>query len=152
MTKNAELPPVEEIEPVAQPAPEPEGLDLEELDDIADALQSGRWIDIKHPTKGTNTGARVKVAALNSERGKAAQRKVANERMARRERFTPIEVQEEESRSVTAALVLDWEGFRKAGEDIPCTTQNVAMILRKYDHIRNQIDHASAEERAFLKV
>lgn len=133
-------------------------MDISSFSGLAKSFDDGVEVEILHPVTGKATGLCVRVASYQSERVKAAQRRMANAALRDQKRnpkkTATVEEIEEKTTDIIVAAVLSWEGFEKDGKPLECTPENVRMVVENPDlwFIAEQIDKAADDQLAFMKA
>ncbi|WP_290497620.1 hypothetical protein [Hyphomonas sp. UBA4494] len=133
-------------------------MDISSFSGLAKSFDDGMEVEILHPVTGKPTGLSVRVASYQSERVKAAQRRMANAALRDQKRnpkkTATVEEIEEKTTDIIVAAVLSWEGFEKDGKPLECTPENVRMVVENPDlwFIAEQIDKAADDQLAFMKA
>lgn len=127
--------------------------DISKFDTGLAKQETGVPVEILDPN-GEPTGAKLFVASLDSDRVKAVLRENAN-KMAMEQRKNPrkaLKPEEVENRlyGVLVASVVSWEGVTEDGKPLPCTPENVDMLLRKFSWVAKQVDMASGDTALFF--
>jgi len=94
----------------------------------------------------------ITVVGAESDRYKAAKRAQSRRLMKRARSGGRITPEESEAEAVTlcAAAVVAWHGWEDAaGKDLPCTPENVRLVLA-YDHIFEQVQAGIMGHAAFF--
>lgn len=158
MTDKTEKPNTNIVETVSD-------FDLETLD-VTKFASAGVEIAIKHPVTGKPIGLYIGIMGKDSETYKEIVRERSNEAVkkaiaaeASGEPMQPPSYDEQQERELQllAALTTHWrqengkDTIRLAGEDIAYSMNNVMMIYRRFDFIRNQVDKSIADVSLFIK-
>lgn len=140
-------------------------LDLETLD-VTKFASAGVEIAIKHPVTGKPIGLYIGIMGKDSETYKEIVRERSNEAVkkavaaeASGEQMQPPSYDEQQERELDllAALTISWRQengkstVKFAGEELIFTANNVKMIYRRFDFIRNQVDKSIADVSLFIK-
>jgi hypothetical protein len=109
----------------------------------------GIWIDY-------GDGLKVKMRRLNCQKSKDVRRKLEKP-YAKQFRGTdmPDSIQEQLlNKQIAKAIVVDWEGVpnpESPAEMLPCTEDNVLMMMEKFADFRDDILAASMERSTFQR-
>lgn len=130
-------------------------MDLSQFDGLAQRFEQGRQVDISHPVTGEKTDLWVRIVSYQSERCKAAQKRMADKalRDAKRNPRKVATAQEIEDRTLdlVVAVVVDWNAERD-GKPLECTPENVRAVVSDPNlwFIAKQIDMEADDEQSFL--
>ena len=111
--------------------------------------EGGVWVDF-------GDGLKVKIRRLTSKHSRETRRKLEKPYAAQfRNRDMPDSLQEELlNKQVAKSVVIDWEGVvnpEKPEEKLPCTEDNVLMMVQKFPEFRDDILTAAMERTTFEK-
>lgn len=129
-------------------------MDLSELDLTAKA-DAGAEMRLNHPVTEepllTDDGKpiTIKVLGQDSREFRAAAAELA-ERMQNRKRLS-VAAAEAQSVELLARCVKGWTGIVWEGKALPCTPDNVRMVLRERKWVRDQIDAFVTDRAAFFR-
>lgn len=131
------------------------GFDLSSLDAAVAKQEDGIRVEIKHPATGEPLGMIFTVASYDSERVKAVARSLGNKVLVSQKRnprrTDTVEAMEDRTFAIAVAAVVGWEGVDLDGKALPCTPDNVRMVLERYPAIAEQVDAAASDRAAFFQ-
>jgi hypothetical protein len=139
------------------------------MTDLSTIKQTERTIDIVHPANGENIGLRITLVSLDDERMTKIRRSITDRRLhleARGKALKADEV-EENADNVIFTATIDWEwynptgkegdkGYRAdampdfKGEQPEFTRRNFFALIGEISWIKNQINEALGDTRAFF--
>lgn len=120
-------------------------------------LSDTTTIQILHPKTQIPTGITITLQSADSEAVRARIRVTTNQRIQQAQIAGKLvltaEQREEESNALLCAAVCSWEGMVLDDEPLPCTPDNVRMILCSpaYAWIRRQVDAAFGDQARFFE-
>jgi hypothetical protein len=114
-----------------------------------DLEESGMWVDY-------GDGLKVQVRRLNCTKSKDVRRKLEKPYAKQfRGQDIPDSIQEMLlNHQMAKAIVVNWEGVpdpEKDGDMLPCTEENVLMMVEKYPDFRDDILSAAMERATFQR-
>ena len=114
-----------------------------------DLEESGVWVDY-------GDGLRIQIRRINSKFSRDTRRKLEKPYSTQfRGREMPDSLQEELlNKQISQAIVVDWEGVpnpENEKEMLPCTPENVLMMVMKFNDFRDDILTAAMEKTTFQK-
>lgn len=129
-------------------------MDLADFRGMADPINEGLPFDPTHPVNGESLGTSWVVASYQSERYKSAELK-ARTSMMKASRTGKVRAEELDSKEVEllASLVVSWTGMTNRGVELPCTRENVMMVLSDPvigPHLRAQLDEFAKDTERFF--
>lgn len=104
--------------------------------------------------KGEETGVKVVVASLDSERVKNGQRK----RLAQMNQSDVasiskrVDATEKELINTLSDAIVSWEGMENEGKPFECTPENKLLALSSSPHFKEQIHVAAANRSLFMSA
>lgn len=131
--------------------PQADGFDFSSLEPMMDAQDKGVRVEITDPSTGKPACA-VVVAGPDTAKARGAERRALREMIADRPTGAEWGEAEEDEYSlrVLAYSVMSWDGVRWGGEELPCTTENVLRLLRRFPFIRKLCDRRASDRRNFM--
>lgn len=129
-------------------------MDLSELDLTAKA-DAGAEMRLHHPVSdeplSSDDGKPITIRVLgqDSREFRAAAAELA-ERMQGRKRLS-VAAAEAQSVELLARCVKAWSGIVWEGKPLPCTPENVRMVLRERKWVRDQVDAFVTDRAAFFR-
>jgi hypothetical protein len=125
--------------------------DLKQLDIVSKA-EEGSWCEIKHPVSGDVTGARLRLAGMDSKRYKDAQRRIAETRLNRKS-TGKINLEEIESEGLTVLVecTLEWDGMVLDGVPVPFERSAIRRIYEGFPTVREQAEQHIADRANYLR-
>jgi len=111
------------------------------------AEEEGQWVDF-------GDGIEVKLRRLNSEASREVRRKLEKPYEGQyRTRPMPDSLNEELLiKQLAQCIVVDWKGVENPDQDgqfLPCTPENVTMIVTRFKDFREDITTASMTQATF---
>lgn len=125
------------------------GFDLSNLTPKAEETEID-LLDIK----GEETGVKVTVASLDSERVKNGQRK----RLSKMNQADitsiskRVDATEKELLQTLADAIVSWDGLEQDGKSFDCTEENKLFLLQNSPHFKEQIHVAAANRSLFMSA
>jgi len=121
-------------------------MDVKDLDKLVAADEEGVTITIYQKTgapylAADGTESTMTVLGSESKKYKAAQRQVTDRIVKRRRATVNVDDLERNAVFLAASAVIDWHGWESGAKTLPCTPENVQMLLRVV-HIREQVEEA----------
>lgn len=130
--------------------------DIKDFQSVADPINDGLPFEPKHPVTGASLGAVWQVASYQSTKYKVAER-LARTKGMKSFRTGKVDAgdMDETEIDLLATLVLSWDGMLNGGKPLPCTPENVKMVLSDQVigvHLRKQLDEHADDTKAFFKA
>lgn len=121
--------------------------------------KDGEWLDVLHPTTGEilrdddGQAMRIQLLGKDSDEYRRAQRAATQRRLKSRSKKSMIDAETLEREAVEVLIVCtkDWEGVGDAGEDLPCTPENIRRVYSTYLWLREQVDEFVEDRGNFMK-
>lgn len=113
--------------------------------DISTIKAVEQRIDILHPGNDEKIGLAITLLPMDDPKVKGVINKLANHRLARKNKKVTVEESESQSVEICATAVTGWEwdgDLTFHGEKPECTPRNVAKVLQELPWIRRQVDEA----------
>lgn len=112
--------------------------------------EDGVWVDM-------GDGIKVKVRRLNSKHSQETRRKLEKPYAGQyRTRDMPASLQEELMvKQLAQSIIVDWEGVEDPQDDsktLPCTPENVMLIMTQFKDFREDCVTASMTQATFQDV
>lgn len=131
------------------------GIDIGASSNVATQEEQGTVIQINDPTDepvlyGDGKPVTIRVAGTYSARYRNAQAANRDKLIKRRAAFNGNTVSKQ-ALDVTAACVIEWDGFFSGGKPFPCTHENVVALLESCPWIRDQVESAMNDHALYFK-
>jgi hypothetical protein len=134
--------------------------DLSTLD-TNDAAEAGARMEVTHPTTGAplmngSTAIVLILAGQDSDRYRAADRKISNKRIATgrngQRLVLTAESIESDNLQRLVACTIGWEGVAWDGAEKDCTPENARALYERFPFMREQAETFIADRANFLKA
>lgn len=132
-------------------------MDLNSLN-LTEQGDAGYTMQVVHPIDKTDIpGMTVRVRGDKSATVQAFERKRLTELTKRekvlrgKQKDTDFTIEEMEELAIQSAVirVMSWTGFKENGEELACTPENLAYVMKKYSWLREQIKEAAEDLENF---
>lgn len=125
--------------------------------DLSTLKPSNRTIQIVHPATGEPIGLSVTLVALSDERLKKVKRRIQDDRLrldARGKHFKSDDVEENTYELLYNAMTgWEWHNDCNFKNEQPVFNKvNVEAVLKELPWVRDQIDEALGDEKAFFQT
>lgn len=125
--------------------------DLTKVQEVAAREDEGQWIEIKDETgqvyrDHSDQPVRMRVVGTYSARYRRAEESLTDRVIKRSRKAADFR---RDRIDLVAALVVEWNGFYKAGKPLDCTRENVAEVLDAAYWIRAQVEEAAEDHAGF---
>lgn len=112
-------------------------------------------INIAHPLTGEETGMKIRVVSLDSDKYHQISMKLQNENIkyARKNRGkTTAEKLSSDAIELLANVTVGWDNIKINGEDLPFSLENARKLYEDYAFIKEQVDEFIGDRRNFIKA
>lgn len=129
-------------------------MDLNKLD-LTKAANAGAWYTLKHPA--TNEALPMKIKVLGKDSDKFIQlsedfrRSSLDDLKANKTTEQRMASAAEYGDKLLVACTLEWQGIELDGKKLDCTPDNVKLVYKRFNWIKDQIDTAIADRANFIQ-
>lgn len=112
-------------------------------------------INIAHPLTGEETGMKIRVVSLDSDKYHQISMKLQNENIkyARKNRGkTTAEKLSSDAIELLANVTVGWDNIKINGKDLPFSLENARKLYEDYAFIKEQVDEFIGDRRNFIKA
>jgi imidazolonepropionase-like amidohydrolase len=131
-------------------------MDLSAFDGAKSAMESGLPMAVLHPATGKPTDAIISVACYDSERVLARAREIGNQKRIARQKNPKtadlVEADEDATRNLAIAAIVDWSGFEKDGKPLEFNAKNADWLLSEFKFIQSQVEQFGGDRSNFFTV
>lgn len=136
------------------------GFDLGAAPNVADLEEKGVAVQIRdihgepmmyRSEGGSEYPVQIVVAGSYSHRYRRAINAQTTRMLGRRAQKMTGELAQENRMEVISRCVISWSGFNSNGQPIPCTPENVKVVMERAPWIRDQVEAAMEDHEAFFK-
>lgn len=128
-------------------------MDLNKLD-LTKASNEGAWVDLKHPATAEKLPMKIKVIGKDSDKFIEMSEKYSRSNLDDLKSNKTFEQRLEKSKEYGDQLLINctlaWEGIELDGKKLDCTPENVKLVYKRFNWIREQVDTAIADRANFL--
>lgn len=128
-------------------------MDLSKLD-LTKSSNEGAWVELKHPTTEEKLPMKVKVIGKDSDKFIEMSEKYSRSNLDDLKANKTFEQRLEKSKEYADKLLinctLEWDGIELDGKKLDCTPENVKLVYKRFNWIREQVDAAIADRANFL--
>lgn len=128
-------------------------MDLNSLD-LTKNSNEGAWVDLKHPATAEKLPMKIKVIGKDSDKFIEMSEKYSRSSLDDLKTNKSFEQRLEKSKEYADSLLInctiDWQGIELDGKKLDFTPDNVKLIYKRFNWIREQVDAAIADRANFL--
>jgi len=128
-------------------------VDLNKLD-LTKSSNEGAWVDLKHPATAEKLPMKIKVIGKDSDKFIEMSEKYSRSSLDDLKTNKSFEQRLEKSKEYADSLLInctiDWQGIELDGKKLDFTPDNVKLIYKRFNWIREQVDAAIADRANFL--
>lgn len=129
-------------------------MDLNKLD-LTKAANAGAWYALKHPVTSEELPMKIKVLGKDSEKfiqlSEEFRRSSLDDLKANKTTEQRMASASEYGDKLLVACTLEWQGIELDGKKLDCTPENVKLVYKRFNWIKDQIDTAIADRANFIQ-
>lgn len=129
-------------------------MDLNKLD-LTKAANAGAWYTLKHPVTSEALPMKIKVLGKDSEKfiqlSEDFRRSSLDDLKANKTTEQRMASASEYGDKLLVACTLEWQGIELDGKKLDCTPENVKLVYKRFNWIKDQVDTAIADRANFIQ-
>ena len=129
-------------------------MDLNKLD-LTKAANAGAWYTLKHPVTSEELPMKIKVLGKDSEKfiqlSEEFRRSSLDDLKANKTTEQRMASASEYGDKLLVSCTLEWQGIELDGKKLDCTPENVKLVYKRFNWIKDQIDTAIADRANFIQ-